>query len=159
MKRIFGLCAVLLLVPGLAFAGWNIQQSDDGTAAWTNGTQEIPVGRDLTVKLTDVSTASTAYIVVPVTGTISQIWSVLNGAIATHDVSLTISVAPKDSLVFTDYLSQQVTIATSGSKGGTMDTATLSGVTVEGGGVIAIRTSGYSTNTISAEITIRVEGQ
>lgn len=158
MKRILGLCAVLLFVPGLAFAGWNIQQSDDGTAAWTNGTHDIPVGRDLTINLTDVSTASTVFVVVPITGTISQIWSVLSGAIATHDITLTVGVAAKDSTTFTDY-SDPITVATSGSAAGTMDTRVFSGLTVEGGGVIAIRTSGYSTNTVSAEITIRVEGQ
>lgn len=158
MKRILGLCAVLLFVPGLAFAGWNIQQSDDGTAAWTNGTQDIPVGRDLTVNLATVSTASTVFVVSPITGTISQIWSVLSGALATHDVTFTIGVAPKDSTTFVDY-SDPITVAFSGSAAGTMDTISPSALTVESGGVIAIRTSGYSTNTVNAEITIRIEGQ
>ena len=159
MKRFLPLLVALVLVPSLAFAGWNIRQSDDGTVDWVNGDGDtIPVGRDLTVLLENVSTASTTFMVSPIAGDLAQIQSVLFGAIATHDISLTVSVASVGTTAFTDY-GTTLDIAFSNSADGDVDTLTLSDQAVAVGDVIAITTSGYSTNDIDAVLVIRVEGQ
>lgn len=159
MKRLLSLIAALVLVPTLAFAGWNLRQSDDGTAEWIDGDADtIPIGRDLHVRMADMSTAATVFVVSPITGTLTQIWTVLHGAITTADSLVTVSVAPADSTTFVDYTSQDLTVGWSGSAAGTMDTMTLTGVQVDAGGVIAIRTDGSSTNTALTDVTIRIEG-
>lgn len=160
MKRLLGLLGVLVLVPSLAIAGWNIRQEADGTATWINGAGEtVPVGRDLTVLLEDVSTASTTFVVSPVSGTVTWIRSAMHGEISTHDVSLTMSIASSGSTTFTD-AAGSIAISFSETSSGTMDEAVItSGGTVAEGGVIAIRTSGYSTTDTDATITIRIEAQ
>jgi|DEB0MinimDraft_6_1074348.scaffolds.fasta_scaffold16809_1 hypothetical protein len=160
MKRYLPLLAALVLVPSLAFAGWNIRQDGTGTAEWVNGDGDtVPVGRDLTVLLENVSTASTTFVVSPIAGTLSQVESVLFGAIATHDISLTVSVASAGTTAFTPYATDTLDISFSNSAAGDVDTLSLSDQTVEEGGVIAITTSGYSTNDIDATLVIRIEAQ
>ena len=160
MKRFSLILAALVLVPSLAFAGFNIRQSDDGTTDWVNGDGEtVPVGRDLVVLLENVSTASTTFIVSPVAGEISEIEAVLHGAIATHDISLEVSVASAGATAFTPYATDTVNISNASSAAGDVDTLSLTGQTVEDGGVIAITTSGYSTNDVDATIVIRVQAQ
>lgn len=159
MNRLLSLIAVLTLVPTLAFAGWNLRQSADGTADWIDGDGDtIPVGRDLHVRMADMSTAATVFVVSPITGTLTQIWTVLHGAITAADSIVTISVAPKDSTTFVDYTSQDLTVGWSGSAAGTVDTMAISGLQVDAGGVIAIRTDGASTDTALTDVIIRIEG-
>jgi len=154
------LLVALVLVPSLAFAGWNIRQDDTGKTEWVNGDGDtIPVGRDLTVLLENVSTASTTFMVSPISGDLAQIESVLFGAIATHDISLTVSVASVGTTAFTPYDTDTLDIAFSNSAAGDVDTLTLSGQSIVEGDVIAITTSGYSTNDIDAVLVIRIEGQ
>jgi hypothetical protein len=160
MKRFLPLLVALVLVPSLAFAGWNIRQSDDGTADWVNGDGEtVPVGRDLTVLLENVSTASTTFLVSPIAGKVTQIQTVLHGALANADAILDVGVAPAGSTVFAPYTSSDVTLTQSSSAAGDVDTLTLSSQSVEAGGVIAIHTNGGSTNDVDVTIVIRIEAE
>ena len=105
----------------------------------------------LTTTLADISTASTCYVVSPVAGTISKIYSIINGAIATADSVITGKIA---TTAITD---GAFTIAYSGSAAGDIDSATPSAAnTVAAGSNINFTTDGASSNTVSAEITIEI---
>lgn len=83
MKKLLGLLTFLVLVPGLAFAGWVQQQNGDGTADWVSTTNSYAVplaGGPLRVTMPLISVANTAVIVSPVTGYITRILTVQNGA-------------------------------------------------------------------------------
>ena len=103
----------------------------------------------LTVKLSDVSTAGSAYVVAPDNGKIIKIYSVLGGAIGTANAGITTEI---DGAAVTG---GAITIATAGSAAGDVDSAEPTAAnSVEEGGVIEIITDGASTNTIPVEFTI-----
>lgn len=106
----------------------------------------------LQVKLDDISTSGSAYVVSPIAGTISAIYSVIDGAIASGDAEITTEI---DGVAVTG---GAITIANSGSAAGDVDSATPTAAnTVSAGSVIEMITDGGSTNTVSAVFTIVIE--
>jgi hypothetical protein len=103
----------------------------------------------LSVKLSDVSTASSAYVVAPDAGKIIKIYSVLGGAIATADAEITTEI---NGVAVTG---GAITIATASSAAGDVDSAEPTAAnSVQEGDVIEIITDGASTNTVPAEFTV-----
>lgn len=102
-------------------------------------------------EISDISTAGQCYIAVPDGGTIVKILSVINGAIATADATLTAKIGG------TAVTGGTITVAYSGSAAGDVDTCAPTGAnTVDEGGSIEIETSGASTNTVRCFITVVV---
>lgn len=105
----------------------------------------------LTVEMADVSAASTVYLPSPVAGTITKIQTIINGAIATDNAVITGKIGS------TDITDGVITIATSGSAAGDIDSATPSAAnTVAVGSNINFTTNGASTNTVSAVIVVSI---
>lgn len=121
-----------------------------GSGTWTtvNNTNKIV----LTVRITDVSTAGSYWVVSPIAGDISAIYTVINGAIATSDATITTEIAG------TAVTGGGITITQSGSAAGDADSATPSAAnTVTAGQAIEVITDGASTNTVSADVTIVID--
>lgn len=120
------------------------------------GTVETAGGQNikkqfLNVRLTDVSTASSCYVVSPVAGNITKIYSVINGTIATANSVITSSI---NGAAITG---GSLTIAFSGSAAGDIDSATPTAAnTVAAGDLITLTTDGASSNTVNAEFTIEI---
>ena len=74
----------------------------------------------LTMDIADLSVEATYYLVLPHAGDISKIWSVIDGAVVTADVTLTCNIGA------TPITGGVVTIATAGSAAGDVDSATPS---------------------------------
>ena len=105
----------------------------------------------VTVKIDDISTAGTIYVVPGVAGTIEKITSVINGAIATADATLTPKI---NESPITD---GAITIANAGSAAGQIDTSSPSAAkTITANDAVEIETDGASTNTVSAVITLQI---
>ena len=100
----------------------------------------------LTGRITDVSTVgSAAYATSPVAGTLSKIYTVLEGTIATADAVLTASIDGGTDITET------VTIAYDGSAAGDKDSCTpADNNTVAVGSVIKLITNNASTNAVGA---------
>jgi hypothetical protein len=105
----------------------------------------------ITTSIADISTAGQIYVVSPVAGTISKIYSTINGAIGTANAVLT----PKISgTAITD---GAITVAFSGSSAGDVDSSTPSAANViTAGAAIEIETDGASTNTVEVVLTIEI---
>lgn len=120
------------------------------------GTVETGSGQSLkkvylTTSITDISTAGQIYVVSPVAGTISKIYSVINGTIATADAVLT----PK--LGGTAITDGAITVAYNGSAAGDVDSSTPSALnSITAGAAIEIETNGASTNTVEVVLTIEI---
>ena len=101
--------------------------------------------------ITDVSTAGQIYVASPIAGTITKIYSVLNGAISGADAGLTAKIGG------TAVTGGTITIANSGSAAGDVDSATPTAANVVAiGDAIEIETDGASTGAVSAFITIEI---
>ena len=101
----------------------------------------------LTTRLDDISTASSAYVVSPFAGTLSKVYSVIDGTIATADAVLTINVNGGIDVT------NRITIAYRGSGAGDVDSCTPDdNNTVAVGDYLKVTTDGASTNTVSAVI-------
>lgn len=74
--------------------------------------------------IADGSAEATYYVVCPHAGTISKYWSVIDGAVSTADITITGKIG---STAITDGV---ITIATSGSAAGDIDSATPSAANV-----------------------------
>lgn len=120
------------------------------------GTVETSGGQSLrkaylTTSIADISTAGQIYVVSPVAGTISKIYSVINGAIGTADAVLT----PK--LGGTAITDGAITVAYTSSAAGDVDSSTPSALnTITAGAAIEIETNGASTNTVEVVLTIEI---
>lgn len=163
MKTIKRLCAFLavLLLAGTAYARVDIHQDDDGTAEWLGtGTGPAGIGAHITVHLSDVSTATTHYAVVPFDAAIKRVRTALEGAITGGDAVITVAHSTSNPVVWTNIqgASGKVTIANSGSKAGiTDDSGKITGSnTVSVGDVIAIGSDGGSTGAKAAIVIIEL---
>jgi hypothetical protein len=119
----------------------------DGAAsgAWT-ALQDVYSG-----VITDVSTAETIYIPIANAGTVAKVVTVLEGAIATADATLTAKNAAGTSM-------GTITVAYSGSAAGDVDTlAPVSNNTVAANDAITIETDGASTTAQRIFFTITVD--
>lgn len=123
-------------------------------ATWTtvNNLNKIWV----TCEVEDISTAGSHWVVIPLAGNITNIWSVIDGTTATANAVLTFEIG---GTVIQDNLSAtlELTIAT-GSAAGDVDTAVGANQnTVTAGQPLEIITNGASTNTVKARLTIEVD--
>jgi hypothetical protein len=106
----------------------------------------------LTAYIADVSTAGQIYVVSPVAGTVSKIYTALNGAIGTADAVITPKIGGAA------ITAGAVTIAYSSSAAGDVDSSTPSAAnTVTAGQAIEIETNGASTNTVPIMITVVID--
>lgn len=106
----------------------------------------------LTVQLADISTASSCYVPIPHDGYVTKIYSVINGAIGTADCVIT---AYKGGTALTNGV---ITVATSGSAAGDVDSCTpTAGNNFTAGQMLTITTGGQSTNTVIGVFTIEVK--
>jgi hypothetical protein len=120
------------------------------------GTVQTKLGQSLkkvylTTSITDISTAGQIYVVSPVAGTITKIYSVINGAIATADSVLTPKIAG------TAITNGAITVAFSGSAAGDVDSSTPTAAnSITAGAAIEIETDGASSNTVEVVLTIEI---
>ncbi len=153
-----------------AFAGANLKQKDDGgNAAWVNhNSVEFPVGDPgLTANITDVSTASTTYVISHKAGLLSKAYAVLNAALdsGSNGFSLTFFLATaasandEDFTQVTDLAGSVLSVsATSGGANGSLVFDDANNTRVVGqGDVIAIVTNGGSTGTQAGTVTLVIE--
>ena len=105
----------------------------------------------MTASIADISTAGQIYVVSPVAGTISKIYSVINGAIGTANAVLTPKIA---GTAITD---GAITVAFTSSAAGDVDSSTPSAANViTAGAAIEIETDGASSNTVEVVLTIEI---
>ena len=120
------------------------------------GTVETAGGQSLkkvylTTSIEDISTAGQIYVVSPVAGTITKIYSVINGAIATANSILTPKIAG------TAITGGAITVAFSGSAAGDVDSSTPTAANaITAGAAIEIETDGGSANTVEVVLTIEI---
>lgn len=107
----------------------------------------------LNVRIDDISTAQSVWVVSPIAGTIEAIYSVIDGAITGADATLTAELG--GTLV----TGSSITITQSGSAAGDVDSASPSAANiVTAGQAIEIITDGGSTGTVAANIAIKIKG-
>ena len=105
----------------------------------------------LTVRITDIATAGSVWVVAPHAGTIAAIYTVIDGAITGADAAITAEIG---GTLVTD---SGITIANSGSAAGDVDSSTPSAAnTLTAGQALEIITDGGSTNTVSANVTVLI---
>ena len=115
------------------------------TGVWT-ALQDIYTG-----VITDVSTAETIYIPIVNAGSVASVVTVLEGAIATADATLTVKNAAGTSM-------GTITVTQSGSAAGDVDSLTpVSNNTVTATSKITIETDGASTTAQRVWFTIAVD--
>ena len=109
-----------------------------GSGTWSSPPYTYPI----TVRLTDVSTASSCYVAAPTAGTITKIYGVLENAITVADSAITTYIAA------TPITNGNMTAAYTGSAAGTSFSATPTAArTVSAGSVLRVETDGGSTTT------------
>ncbi len=105
----------------------------------------------LDVSIADISTAGQVYTVAPIAGTVTRIWSVIDGAIATADAVLTGKIG---GAAITN---GAITVANSGSAAGDVDSATpTAAYTVAAGDALEIETNGASSNTVKVTVVFEI---
>jgi hypothetical protein len=108
--------------------------------------------RFMTVRITDISTAASVWVVPGFRGKIKKITTVLHGALTIADAIVTAKIG--GTLV----TGSSTTIAFTGSAAGVVDTATPSGAnTFTPEQPIEIVTDGGSTGTVAVEVTLQLE--
>ena len=104
--------------------------------------------RSFTVKIDDVSTAGSYWVASPWAGTITKIYTVLEGAISGADAALSFELG---GTAVTD---GGITITQASSAAGDVDSSTPSAAnTVTAGGAIEVITDGGSTGAVSVQVT------
>lgn len=120
-----------------------------GSGSWTSQSWGNILSREiaLTAKISDVSTASSIYTVAPYAGTVTKIYCVIDGTLATADATITTSVGG------VPFISGDLTLTYSGSAAEDVFTSTpTANNTVSSGDVIKSATDGASTNTVAGYI-------
>ncbi len=169
MKKLLGALLVCLMATP-ALAGMNIGQNGDGTTDWvdSSGNRQNVGDVYLAIHMENISAASTAVIVSPITkAKVTSIRVVLAGGITGTANVLDFYITTAGNTVETNILSSaEVTNATSrmtftaagASVSGTVQTFTPSGNHgIEKGGVLYIHTNGASTNDVDATIVVTIE--
>jgi hypothetical protein len=176
MKKFIAAFAVLAVM-GLslpAFAGWNIQQQGNGGAVWTDGDgNSTPVGGGsvINVRIADLSTAATEYVVLRRAGEIVALYGVsMSPSALSSGVDNTITVWLESSATNGNFLAVSggsITLAAA-SDAGTNEadtdfernsdgTSTGTQNAASQGQVIAIHTDGSGTGATPGMITIVIE--
>lgn len=107
----------------------------------------------LTVKMPDISTAKSVWVVAPFDADIEQYWSVIDGAITVANCNITLEIG--GTLV----TGSALTITQAGSAAGDVDTASPSALnSVTAGQAIEIISDGGSTTNVDAVFTLLLRG-
>ena len=107
--------------------------------------------RFITVQIEDISTAGQKYVVPGFRGKLVKLHSVINGAIATADATLTPKIAG------TAVTGGAITVAYTSSAAGDVDSATPTAAnSFTETQAIEIETSGASTNTVEVVVTLEL---
>ena len=105
----------------------------------------------LSVKLQDISIAGSAWVAVPEAGTVTAIYSVIDGGIATSDATLTPRIGG------TPITDGAITVTSTGSVAGDVDSSNPTAAnSVSAGDAIEIATDGASTGSVAATLTLLV---
>jgi hypothetical protein len=105
----------------------------------------------LNVHIPDVSTAGSVWVVSPVAGDIDEVYSVIDGAIATSDCTLTVKIG---GVAVTG--GTLVIIQAGSAAGDTVNESPSGAKTVTAGQAIEIQTDGASTNTVTSTLTLLI---
>jgi len=115
-----------------------------GSGSWKNNDYTIYVS------MTDVSTFNKLYIPTPFAGTVISVQSVIDGALATADATVTVKNSAGASM-------GTMTLAFSGSAAGDVDTLSPStNNTLTANGYMTIESDGASTNVVRANFVVVV---
>jgi hypothetical protein len=120
-----------------------------GSGAWTTKNYYDKVY--LSTHYNDLDATTSHFLVSPVAGTVTKIWSVIDQAIATADTTLTAKIG---GVAVTNGV---ITIAYSGSAGGNVDSCTPTALNSVSAGTAIEFVSGGQTNTAGAHAHITVE--
>lgn len=105
----------------------------------------------LTAKITDISTGSSTFVVSPVAGRITKIYSALKNAITSVNAGLSFEIGG------VAIAGGGITVAYSGSAAGTVDSATPTGANlVAAGQAIELITDGASSTACETVITLEI---
>lgn len=119
-----------------------------GSGTW----QAAPYQYALNVRLTDLSTASDTYVVVPVGGKVAKIYTVIENAITTADANLTFRI---NATLIT---SSAIVVTQVGSAAGDVDNSTPSALnTVVAGDKLKVTTDGASDTTCAVNLTFLIK--
>lgn len=106
----------------------------------------------LNVTIPDISTAQSVFVATPYAGTVTKIYSVIDGALATADATLTFEI--NGTLI----TGGDITVEQSGSAAGTVDNSSPSAAnTLAAGEAVECITDGASTNTVACHLSIVVK--
>ena len=106
----------------------------------------------LNTRIDDVSTAASYWVVTPFAGSVSSIYTVIDGAIGTADATITFELS---GTAITD---GTITIANASSAAGDVDSSSpTANNVVSAGQAIEVITDGASTGTVSAVVTIVID--
>ena len=172
--RFLALFSVFLLLAAPAFAGWNIQQKDTGGTVWVDqNANSTPVGGGsvINIRISDISTAATEYVVSRRAGRIVALYGVsmspgAGGNAVDNTITLWLEAAATNGN-FSQVSGASITLSALSDAG--TDEADTTGIgEVAGGGagesdavtqgqVIGINTNGSGTGTTPAMITIVIE--
>lgn len=173
-KLLYALVAVMLTAGAFqAVAGWNIQQREEGGAAWVDQDgNSVGVGdTGLVVRITDLSTASTHYTVSPRAGRITRVYAISQGTSTGSAAGftsnselpiITIGVEARASSDFTFVpISAGATISMTTNPAAQLNSVVpfrgAAANRVSAGAVISVHTGGESTGTVVGIITIIIE--
>ena len=84
MKKLLLAGLGLLLMAGVASAGWSLRQKDDGGAYWLNdkdAREEHVLVTHLIAEISNVTLPSSSYVISPITGWIEKIYAVITGGV------------------------------------------------------------------------------
>lgn len=168
MRKLLALIVGLALFATPALAGWNIRQNADGTADWVNTKGDVsPIGAIyLNATITDIATAQTIAIPIPVTAVkVTLVQSSIDGDITTADAVVDFWRASSTGAVVEEVskasASSGLTItAISGAETGDVDTFSPdNGNRFEQNQVLYIHADGgpTSTGTIAVHFTITLQ--
>jgi len=105
----------------------------------------------LNVSMPDISTAKSVWVVSPIAGTFTKLYSIINGTIATADCAITTEIGG------TPVTNGGLTIAYDGSAAGDVDSATPTAAnTVSAGNALEIISDGASENAVDATFTLEI---
>lgn len=104
----------------------------------------------LNAVIADISTAETVWIVCPVAGTIAGVYTVIDGALASADATVTLKTSADAAIA-------SIVVTQSGSAAGDVDSDTdLTNATVTAGQALKLATDGGSTNSVKCWVSILV---
>lgn len=174
MNRLFKALVILVLSAGVAYAGWNTRQNDDGTTDWVRDNSfgspskgevvETVGSHHLTASVADISSsATTGWVVIPITDArISRVQATL-GTNVSGTATITLSILRGGSAISGEVTNAVSRMTVSGNAGAslsfvpTANNSSNTAMRLERGDVLRIATDGGSTTTSIGSFTVTVE--